>query len=52
MRELIRIKFKFYTRKNVVIEDLILFSNDNDDYLFYNTSSLLFVSRNKRRVIK
>ena len=51
MRELVRIEFKSYMRKNV-IEDLIPLSNDNDDYLFYDTSSLSFIARNKRRVIK
>ena len=44
-------KFKIYTRENVV-ENLISFSNDDDDYLFYNTFSLLSAARNRKRVIK
>ena len=51
MRELVRVEFKIYMRENV-IEDLISFSNNNDDYLFYNTFSLSFITRNKRRVIE
>ena len=42
MREFIRIKFKIHSRENDV-EDFISFSNDDDDYLFYNTFSSLFI---------
>ena len=52
MRELVRIEFKSYMRENVIIENLIFFSNNNNDYLFYNISSLSFVSRNQKRVIE
>ena len=52
MREFMRIEFKFHTRKNVIVENLISLLNNNNDYLFYNTPSLLSISRNKKRVIK
>ena len=51
MREFVRIEFKIYMRENV-IENLISFSNDNNDYLFYNIFSLSFITRNKKRVIE
>ena len=52
MRELVRVEFKFYMRKNAIIKNLIFLSNNNNNYLFYNISSLLLISRNKKRVIK
>ena len=52
VRELVRVKFKSYTRENVITKNLISLLNNNNDYLFYNTSSLLSISRNKKRVIK
>ena len=52
MRELMRVEFKFYTRKNVVTKNLISFLNDDNDCLFCDIFSLLFISRNKRRVIE
>ena len=51
-RELVRVEFKFYMRKNAIIENLIFLSNNDNNYLFYNISSLLLISRNKKRVIK
>ena len=52
MRELVRIKSKFHIRENVIIKNLIPFSNNDNNYLFYNTPPLSFISRNKKRVIK
>ena len=37
-----RVEFKIRSRENNV-ENLISFSNNDDDYLFCNTFSLLFV---------
>ena len=51
MRELMRVEFEIRSRENI-IKNLIFFSNNDDDYLFYNISSLSFIARNKRRVIK
>ena len=52
MREFMRVKFKFYIRENAIVENFISFSNDDNDYLFYNTFSLSFISRNKKCVIE
>ena len=43
MRELVRVEFKIRLRENDV-KDLISLSNDDNDYLFYNTFSLSFIA--------
>ena len=50
IRELMRVEFKIHLRENN-IKNLISFSNNNDDYLFYNTFSLSFIARDRKRVI-
>ena len=50
MRELVRIKFKIHSRENDV-KNFISLSNDDNDYLFCDTFSLLFIIRNRRRII-
>ena len=51
MRELVRVEFKIQSRENDV-ENLISLSNNDNDYLFYDTPSSLPAARNRKRVIK
>ena len=51
VRELVHIEFKIQSRENNV-ENLIPLSNNNNDYLFYNTSLSSSVARDRKRVIK
>ena len=46
-----RVEFKIQSHKNNT-ENLIPFSNNDNDYLFYNTFSLSFITRDQRRAIE